>query len=604
MYLGFDSRWPCLKYLQYLNFYAAIAGMVSLGGSLIFQLNLFEGSRNVEISAAVDALASQGDVETRGAIFTREEVVDFILDLVGYNDDQNLFMKRILEPSFGGGDFIFRIMERLFRSWRSTKPSENVVDVLGDAIRGFEIHRDTFLATHRAVMSRIENEGFSSSTAKCLADRWLSNDDFLLAPHCGKFEFVVGNPPYVRQELIPNLLLKEYRTRYHTMYDRADIYIPFIEHSLSLLTRKGSLGFICSDRWMKNRYGTLLRKLIADRFNLKFYVDMVGTQAFQSSVVAYPAITVISREKQVATRVAQRPCISRAELRSLASELTAKRLLKESVYHVRELSHITKGGEPWLFESADKTALVRRLERSYPTLEEAGCKVGIGVATGADKSFIGRFDDLDVEPDRKLPLVMTQDIASGEVKWRGLGLVNPFNDSGTLVNFQKYPRLSRYLQERKEVLVRRHCAQKNPTKWYKTIDKIVPSLASQEKLLIPDIKGNAHVVYEQGSLYPHHNLYYVISCTWDIRALQAVLLSGVAKLFVEVYSTKMRGGFLRFQAQYLRRIRIPFWEDVSLGLREELIVAAKSRNLEACNAAAYRLYALTGEERAAIEGLG
>lgn len=91
MYLGFDSRWPCLKYLQYLNFYAAIAGMVSLGGSLIFQLNLFEGSRNVEISAAVDALASQGDVETRGAIFTREEVVDFILDLVGYNDDQNLF---------------------------------------------------------------------------------------------------------------------------------------------------------------------------------------------------------------------------------------------------------------------------------------------------------------------------------------------------------------------------------------------------------------------------------------------------------------------------------------------------------------------------------
>ena len=45
-----------------------------------------------------------------------------------------------------------------------------------------------------------------------------------------------------------------------------------------------------------------------------------------------------------------------------------------------------------------------------PTLEEAGCKVGIGVATGADQAYIGPFDELDVEPDRKLPLVMTRDI--------------------------------------------------------------------------------------------------------------------------------------------------------------------------------------------------
>jgi hypothetical protein len=48
-------------------------------------------------------------------------------------------------------------------------------------------------------------------------------------------------------------------------------------------------------------------------------------------------------------------------------------------------------------------------------------KVGIGVATGADQVFVGRFDALGVEPDRKLPLVMTRDIDTGSVKWRGLG---------------------------------------------------------------------------------------------------------------------------------------------------------------------------------------
>jgi hypothetical protein len=71
--------------------------------------------------------------------------------------------------------------------------------------------------------------------------------------------------------------------------------------------------------------------------------------------------------------------------------------------------------------ASDDLGLMRRLEAQFPTLEEAGCKVGIGVATGADQVFVGRFDALGVEPDRKLPLVMTRDIDTGSVKWRGLG---------------------------------------------------------------------------------------------------------------------------------------------------------------------------------------
>ena len=91
------------------------------------------------------------------------------------------------------------------------------------------------------------------------------------------------------------------------MYDRADIYIPFIERSLSVLSEGGNLGFICADRWMKNRYGAPLRGLIADQFHLKIYVDMVDTRAFHSNVIAYPAITIISREAQGCTRIAHRP---------------------------------------------------------------------------------------------------------------------------------------------------------------------------------------------------------------------------------------------------------------------------------------------------------
>jgi len=554
-----------------------------------------------KVAAAIADLAEQGGMEARGAIFTRAEVVDFILDLAGYTEDQPLHKKRLLEPSFGGGDFLLPAVARLLAAWRVAKDKGAALDDLGDAIRAVELHRETFDSTHTALIALLTQQGLAAGTAQDLANRWLTQGDFLLAPLNGPFDFVVGNPPYVRQELIPAPLLAEYRARYQTMYDRADLYIPFIERSLSALSPGGSLAFICADRWMKNRYGGPLRRMVAEHYHLKIYVDMTGTPAFHSEVSAYPAITIISREPPGATRIAHRPAIERAALLALAHALRATPLPKHSG-PVGEQARVPNGAEPWLLESSDQMALIRRLERQFPTLEETGCKVGIGVATGADKAFIGDFDALDVEPDRKLPLATTRDIVSGEVQWRGQGVINPFADGAGLVDLRDYPRLRRYLEARQEVIAGRHCAQKSPDNWYRTIDRITPSLAATPKLLIPDIKGEAHIVFEEGRLYPHHNLYYVTSEQWELRALQAVLLSAVTRMFVATYSTKMRGGFLRFQAQYLRRIRIPRWADVPAALRAELRDAAMARDVQACTRAVFKLYDLSPEERAALGG--
>jgi hypothetical protein len=207
------------------------------------------------------------------------------------------------------------------------------------------------------------------------------------------------------------------------------------------------------------------------------------------------------------------------------------------------------------------------------------------VATGAYQVFIAPFETLDVEPDRKLPLVMTRDTLTGSVKWRGLGVINPFDTDGKLVALSKYPKLARYLEERGDAIKARHVSKRNPQGWYRTIDRIYPELASIPKLLIPDIKGAAHIVYESGKLYPHHNLYFMTATEWDLHALQAVLLSDVTRAFIALYSTKMRGGYLRFQAQYLRRLRLPRWQDVPVALRKTLIKAGRSRDAAACNAA-------------------
>lgn len=556
----------------------------------------------VDVQAVVDQLASNGCANSRGAIFTRREVVDFVLDLVGYSTTLPLHEKRILEPSFGGGDFLLPIVDRLLKAWRATRPTDPARSSLSHAIRAVELHHDTYHLTRGKVIALLTRNGFTESTASFLTGTWLSQGDFLLSALEGEFDFVVGNPPYLRQEMIPPQLLGEYRKRYRTMYDRADIYVPFFERSLSVLCKGGRLGFICSDRWMKNRYGGPLRKLVAEKFRLKGYVDMVNTPSFQSEVGAYPAITVITREPQGPSRISHRPDINRTELAKLAQLFHAP-VLPPNTPAVREVVGVTNGDEPWLLDSSNQMALVRRLESLYPPLEKAGCKVGIGVATGADKAFIGAFESLDVEDDRKLPLVTTRDIASGDVKWLGQGVINPFTASGDLVDLNAYPRLRCYLENRRELIANRHCAKRSPANWYRTIDRINPALGLRPKLLIPDIKGQAHIVHEDGKLYPHHNLYYVTSDDWNLRALQAVLSSSVTQLFIATYSTKMRGGFLRFQAQYLRRIRIPRWADVPTTIREELIKGACSRDRDACNLATFALYGLSHEERLILDGL-
>lgn len=542
------------------------------------------------VANAVEKLARDSDHSERGAVFTRREVVDFMLDLAGYTADRPLCRMRLLEPSFGGGEFLLAAASRLVAAAKAAGD----IDDLANCIRAVELHGDTYAEARSKVIGLLEQSDFAPKESRRLVDAWLLQGDFLLTDLPGKFDFVVGNPPYVRQELIPAPLLAEYRRRYESLYDRADLYVPFIERSLDVLADGGQFVFICANRWTKNKYGGPLRAMVAKAFHLKAYVDMVDTPAFDSAVIAYPAITLIERAEPGPTLVAKQPGLVPAELAKLACTLRAGKPCSEQA--VSEVEQAGVGSEPWVFGSSGKRELLRRLESRFPTLEAAGCRVGIGVATGADKVFIAPMAELDVEPSRKLPLATTRDIVSGEVLWLGLGVVNPFEDDGRLVDLAKYPKLRAYLEQHRETIAGRHVAQKSPANWYRTIDRITPALAERPKLLIPDIKGSAHVVYEDGRLYPHHNLYFVVSDEWDLRALQAVLLSSVARQFVAAYSTAMRGGFLRFQAQYLRRIRLPRWESVPEVMRARLIWAATSLDLPACDRAACDLYELTAEE--------
>jgi hypothetical protein len=111
------------------------------------------------------------------------------------------------------------------------------------------------------------------------------------------------------------------------------------------------------------------------------------------------------------------------------------------------------------------------------------------------------------------------------------------------------------------------------------------------------MKAASHPVLEPGGHYPHHNLYWIVSDSWDLEVLGGLLLSAVAEAFVGAYGVKMRGGTMRFQAQYLRLIRVPTPGSVPREVADLLRDAFRHRDRAAATAAAISAYGLAGWPR-------
>ena len=219
-------------------------------------------------------------------------------------------------------------------------------------------------------------------------------------------------------------------------------------------------------------------------------------------------------------------------------------------------------------------------------------KIGIGIATGADQVYIVDRGNLPhVEAHRLLPLVMADDIRSGKLTQPTKLLLNPWDTAGNLIHIDDAPEL-RTILEASPAVKRRYVAKKYPHAWYRTIDKVNPALTAKPKLLFQDMKTNITPVYEPGGYYPHHNLYYITSDTWDLEVLGGILLSDIAQAFVYAYGVKMRGGTLRFQAQYLRKIAVPPQKDIPEHIQEALKSAFRAGNRTAATDAAYIAYGI------------
>jgi len=323
---------------------------------------------------------------------------------------------KAVEPAAGDGSFLAPMIERLVDSCQ--RLGRDLLDCENSLV-AFELDDRSAARARAAATGILTRCGVSGTVAEWLANSWVRTGDYLFEATNIEADFVIGNPPYVRLEDIPEETAALYRNAYSTMRGRADLYIAFFEAGLRQLKEGGVCAFICADRWMRNQYGAELRELITSEYSVEIVVEMHDANAFHDEVDAYPSITVIRRQDQRTTLVAR----AGPEAESIAGQTLSATLLAtarhEPLAAPRGLRTALvdtwfKGSDPWPCHSPEQLTLLRRLEEHFPALESSA-RVGIGVATGNDAVFITKDAGL-IERSRLLKLAVVSDICDGAMR--------------------------------------------------------------------------------------------------------------------------------------------------------------------------------------------
>lgn len=546
---------------------------------------------------------SSADVR-HGAVFTRRWVVDLILDLADYRPGHDLTALTVIEPAIGDGAFLSGLVDRLLASREKHAP-ESDWSALSNCIRGWDLQPRHVRSARALATGMLASAGCPIDVARRLARAWLDEGDFLLADLDGlRADLVVGNPPYLRIEDLDPLVLAEYRRRCPTMTGRSDIYVGFYERALDLLGDDGRLAFICADRWMRNDYGRALRRKIVDGpYAVDVTLVMHDADAFESDVAAYPAITILRRGRQWSVAVGD----ATARFDAVAAHdfaawtRTRRKTLDSPAIRAARLPRWHRGAESWPDGSPALVAWLDDLAERFAPLEDAatGTRIGIGVATGADRVFVlDREHETAIEPDRLLRLAHADDVRTGTFRWSGKRLINPWTEDG-LVERRSHPRLSRYLAKHRAVLQQRavvknmRSPEAKQRAWHRTIDRVNLDLLDRPMLVMEDMKARSNPVLVPAGYYPHHGLYFLVSDTWDLDVLGGLLLSDVIERQIAAYCVKMRGNTLRFQAQYLRRVRCPSPASIPSDVADALADAFRRRDRAAATDAALRAYGMS-----------
>ncbi len=373
------------------------------------------------------------------------------------------------------------------------------------------------------------------------------------------FDIVLGNPPYVRMELLKDI--KPWlEAHYAVAADRADLYAYFFELGVRLLAPGGRLGFISSSTFFRTGSGAPLRAHLAKEAQVESVVDFGDLQVFEG-VTTYPAIVTLRKGGQ------DDGTLTYLNARALPDDLS-RVFDQQSMTMPRE----RLGSGTWRFESDLLDTIRAKMAAGRKTLAETYGAPLYGIKTGLNDAFILTRDQRDtiVKRDPRSaellkPFLIGENLKRWHVESDDLWLIyTPKNQ----IDIENYPAIKDHLIPWRDRLERRATKQN----WWELQQAQVAYLDSFRgpKTLYNRFTNRPQFSFMPNEIYTNDAPYIVPSSD---EFLATYLNSRLAWFALSSYATRLQNGYYQLLGRHVEPTPIP---EVSKPDREAIVHLGKA----------------------------
>ncbi|MFN7638499.1 MAG: Eco57I restriction-modification methylase domain-containing protein, partial [Pseudanabaena sp.] len=542
----------------------------------------------VEGKEYTDKDLKRGQRKTQGIFYTPPQITKYIIDISlgeylerhkppstsieiseweAYRDW--LKQLKIVDPACGSGAFLIAAFNRLLRAYEEVNrelsilkgadyQAEDGLDraILNGNLYGVDLSQESVEITKLSLWLQTAQQGKTlidlNENIKVgnsiVDDGSLCNypfnwqDAFPEVFARGGFDVVLGNPPYVRQELLTPI--KPYLQSHYQSYDGvADLYTYFYEKGVQILKPDGILCYIVTNKWLRSGYGEGLRRFFTQSSVFEKIIDFGHAPIFKEADV-FPCIVSL-RKRSPSIPLAQgeeenSPPVARGAGGDLFVQICS--VPREECLNANLTQYVSQNSFPvvwsrfsekaWSLEPPAVEDLMQKIKQvGIPLKDFAGVKPYRGILTGFNEAFLIDNDTKQklVQADPKCaeiikPYLRGSDIKRWHPEWAELWIIlikssanyewvwsNSDSEEAERIFSQTYPSIYKYFKSYESNLRNR---QDQGRYWWELRACVYYDIFEKPKIITQDLATHSWFSYSESNFYPVNTCY-----VWSVSDL-------------------------------------------------------------------------------------
>lgn len=509
-----------------------------------------------KVEKAFELLIDENRRESEGVVYTPDFIVDYIVNTTIDKPG------KIIDLSCGSGAFLLGSVNRLRDLTKLTLKEivENYIYGIDIAKRSIR-HAKIIIILHMVENGEdYEEVGFNLQVGDTMSIFNRNVPDSQTSPFDFEFDYVVGNPPYVRFQDLDEERRSKLSAGWKTVKGfNFNLHFVFFEMGLKVLKPTGKLGYIVPNNFFTTFAAENLRKFLHATKKIRRILNFNHIKVFPTAST-YTCIVLLDKNWNE----------EHFEYAYLEDRETLSNLNMADLVKVR---YDTLKDEKWRLLGEEEFENITKIENAGERIGNS-FKIRVGIATLSDQVYF--VDDLDdrycvkdydgrhfrIEKEVTRRLVKISRVSNeDDIQKSKLRIIFPYrkvgNDKFAIIDEEemreKYPGCYEYLTIRRNDLGKRDKGKNIGPLWY-AFGRTQGFDSHGPRLYTRTFSRGPNFIKDDGALFCNG---YAIFINEDIDIYQKILNSRVMDYYMKKTSSEIEGDYQCYQKNYIEKFSIP-----------------------------------------------